>query len=1599
MNIFCKYGFALLSFFLLGLNSRAQSLQLTSPNGGEVWAGGSTRNITWTYTNVDNIKIEYSLNNGLTWTVISASTPTSALSYAWVVPAIGSTQAKVRITNTLQFTQDESNNVFTIPQGVVDVVYPSGGESFAAGTGQYIEWTSYSIANLKFQYTANNGTSWTDIGIFPAADGYCNWVSPATVNSQTRIRAFNIENSIDRDSSGLLSITALDTGTPDKFKGGSGDGFSLNSTLPDTIALTSPNGSENLYPASTYTISWTYNDVDNIKIEYSTNNGSSWTQLVTDIPASQLSYVWTIPNTPSSQCLVKVSSTTRSISDVSNAVFTIIAPTVTLLYPNGGESFGASTGQYIEWNYSSISTVKLEYSTNNGTSWSTIGTSPAVDKYANWIPPAMVGTQYLIRVSDNSDANVNDVSDVNFSIVSLPSENTNKFKGGSNDGYSISNSLADTLKVTSPNGGEQWAAASIKTITWTYNDVDNISLEYSLDDGQTWTTIVANIPASQLSYSWTLPTTPSYTCRVRIKDITRNISDQNDNVFIIPTSYVQITYPNGGESFGAGTGQYIEWDYADIGTLKLEYSTNNGSTWNVIGTSPAADKYANWVVPATVSTQLLIRATDANNPVYTDVSNLAFSSFALPTENTNKFKGGAEDGYSYYVFRDEYVKVISPNGNEVWGNGTTQQIKWLTLNNSENLKIEYSADNEATWTTLANNVANTPNSYNWTLAAPVSSTAKVRISTVTNGLFDKSDDFFTIANPNGIITNSLSGSNFCSNQTTTVDFSINGVTFNPGNNFIVQLSDSVGTFNGSLINIGQVAATSPQSISVQFPLRYYTSSLYRLRVIGTDPPTIGTDNGSNFTISPLPKVNLGNDTILCSGTTITLNATNTGSTYLWSTGATTPTLSVNQSGSYHVTVTNSCGITRDTIVIQGKQLPVVNLGNDTAICINSAITLNAGNTNSTYLWSTGATSQQINAVVTGNYSVTVTNVCGSSSDIIAISNKPAASVNLGNDRGICSGETVTLDAGNPGSTYIWSTGGNTQSIAVTSPGTYSVNVNTVCGVVSDQITLYNGTFTVNAGADKNICTGQSATLNATGANNYTWNSGQTTSAITVSPTVTTSYTVTATNIYNCTSSDAVVVNVNPLPAASITAGGPSTFCQGDSVLLNANTGTGLTYQWKKDGSNIGGATASSYTANAAGSYEVVVTNTNNCSATSSAIAVMVNALPSASITVGGPSTFCQGDSVLLNANTGTGLTYQWKKDGSNISGATASSYTANAAGSYEVVVTNASNCSATSSASAVSVNASITPTFTQAGPYVSGANIPALPTTSNNGINGSWSPAINNTATTTYTFTAAAGQCASTASMNIVIEQPLNYTLTTSKDTVCPGETVTLSVNIIGTYRAGTVHCNGTPTAVVEVTNPVTGKTWMDRNLGATQVATSSTDANAYGDLYQWGRGADGHQCRNSATTSTLSSSDNPGHGDFITLADSWSGDWFNPDNTDLWFNTNLWQGLNGLNNPCPNGYRIPTETELNNERLSWTQTPINSSNNYIGAFASPIKLTLAGVRGGYDGLLWFVQEYGSYWTSTIDSNSSLILEIFNNDARINGPSRGTGMSVRCIKD
>ena len=181
------------------------------------------------------------------------------------------------------------------------------------------------------------------------------------------------------------------------------------------------------------------------------------------------------------------------------------------------------------------------------------------------------------------------------------------------------------------------------------------------------------------------------------------------------------------------------------------------------------------------------------------------------------------------------------------------------------------------------------------------------------------------------------------------------------------------------------------------------------------------------------------------------------------------------------------------------------------------------------------------------------------------------------------------------------------------------------------------------------------------------------------------------------------------------------------------------------------------------------------------------------------------------------------------------------------------------------------------------------------------------------------------------------------------------------------------------------GEIWMTMNLGAQQVATSFTDAAAYGDSYQWGRTTDGHEKRNSTVVAGPVASGSEG-ANFITNGTS-PHDWLSAQDDTRWGATKT------ANDPCPTGYRVPTEAELNAERLLF------ATNDDAGAFGSVLKLPVAGYRISSIGALRVVGATGIYWSSTVNGTSARGLVFFGGTARMLSYNRADGLSVRCIKE
>jgi hypothetical protein len=465
----------------------------------------------------------------------------------------------------------------------------------------------------------------------------------------------------------------------------------------------------------------------------------------------------------------------------------------------------------------------------------------------------------------------------------------------------------------------------------------------------------------------------------------------------------------------------------------------------------------------------------------------------------------------------------------------------------------------------------------------------------------------------------------------------------------------------------------------------------------------------------------------------------------------------------------------------------------------------------------------------------------------------------------CQGGNVVLTAASvTGATYQWLNNGvpvngaTTTTYTASASGSFNILVTTAaCASTSNTIdVLVNPIPTAVATAEgqTTFCTGGSVTLSATPVSGaiYQWLNG----GIQINGANSASYNATATGSYTVNvisngcvaTSNAISVSVNPPPTAAITANGSTTVCQGNTVILNANAGAGLSYQWLLNGTQIGGATNASYQASIAGNYTVIVSQGSNCSSTSNAANVNILALPQIAVTAFGPLAICQGSSVNLSASPTTGNTFQWQVGGANISGATNATYAANGAGSYAVVATSTNGCSATSTSSVITVNALPAASITPNGPttFCVGGNV-LLQANSGNGFNYQWQNSGN----------------VIPGAVNGVlnVSQAGSYTVTVSDLNNCSATSTAINVNVAGvqaelTFTGQPAICDGQ--AVVLSSNTGAGLIFQWSNNGNTIAgATSSTFTATTGGNYSVSV-TDANNCTSNSTIQTITVGQTP---------------------------------------------------------------------------------------------------------------------------------------------
>jgi trimeric autotransporter adhesin len=373
-------------------------------------------------------------------------------------------------------------------------------------------------------------------------------------------------------------------------------------------------------------------------------------------------------------------------------------------------------------------------------------------------------------------------------------------------------------------------------------------------------------------------------------------------------------------------------------------------------------------------------------------------------------------------------------------------------------------------------------------------------------------------------------------------------------------------------------------------------------------------------VNPLPPVNAGSDVSVCQGQNVTLTASG-ATAYSWTNNVVNgESFTPSSTTTYTVTGTdgNGCSNT-DQVLVTVNALPTVNAGQDATICAGQPVTLTATGA-STYSWNNSITNGvPFNPTSTTTYTVTGTDANGCQNiDQVLVTVNQLPNVNGGPDIAVCDGESVTLTASGA-ATYSWNNDiSNGVAFTPTATTTYTVTgtSNNGCTNTDQVVVTVNSIPTINAGADVTICAGSSVVLNASGGTTYVWSSG-TSNGGSVSPSTTTTYTVTGTTAAGCSNTDEITVTVLPVPNASFTAD-EITGYPVHTVNFTNNSTNANNYTWSfGNGIIIPATNTTSQTTSYSetGIYEVILFASNGICSDSTSIQVIVLPFPDAIIYV------------------------------------------------------------------------------------------------------------------------------------------------------------------------------------------------------------------------------------------------------------------------------------------------------------------------------------------------------------------------------------------------
>ncbi len=677
---------------------------------------------------------------------------------------------------------------------------------------------------------------------------------------------------------------------------------------------------------------------------------------------------------------------------------------------------------------------------------------------------------------------------------------------------------------------------------------DDVVVEYSLD-GATWTTITTlneasyatwteltvSLPPAALSattrFRWSQPNNSGAGTDVWALDDVIITQYDNTGITFAWTPAADLTSPNAASTTGAPTSST---------TYTVTASTSTGCSKQgtvTVQVAPAFDlSVTNNTTICTPGTAVPLQATPSSGAGITYAWSPVNGTLSSTTNSSTTATPGSTTTYSVTATTDI---------------GCTDNAQ-VTITVGQLQSIDVSASDmhlcsgESSVLTAAI-VAGLPYSLAWT---PANGTLTSLTSNTTTATQTASTTYTATA------TETASG---CAQSDAITINASPAYSINAGPDLVicnVQGHQLNVVHNVPTPNIQWSPAPLLDAINVQSPtIQFDTTATYQVTV--TD--AFGCSVSDSVTITdPFDAMITPINIYACEGNGVSLDAGFPGSTYIWSTNATTQTITVNASGMFVCTITDPLGCQAvKTYFVTMNPLPALDLGADTALCGATSYVLNANSSGNNVLWSTSATTQQITVTQSGTYSVTATSAQGCQrTDAVQVSFN-AMPVDVLQDVTTCITQPPSLNAGNPGSTYAWNTSATSQSITPTASDTYAVTITTPqgCTATYDAVVTLMPEVQIELGPDTSLCTGEPLVLDAgTPGLAYAWSTGATTQ--TIAPTTSGSYSVSATNGY-CTGSDGVQVTFRSAPVDVLV---DVTSCVDQNITLDAGN-DGCTYLW------------------------------------------------------------------------------------------------------------------------------------------------------------------------------------------------------------------------------------------------------------------------------------------------------------------------------------------------------------------------------------------------------------------------------------------------------